>query len=174
MHDTFHLTTWLWLPAPLEQVFPFFADAANLERITPAFLRFRLTTATPVTMQAGALIRYRLRLRGIPLRWTSEITRWEPPHLFVDTQLRGPYARWVHTHTFEAQDGGTLVRDRVEYALPGPRVLTRAVNALLVAPDTRRIFEFRHQALIEAFSATGRARAGEVSVTRARRPIIVR
>jgi ligand-binding SRPBCC domain-containing protein len=170
MRDTYHLTTWVWLPAPREQVFPFFADAGNLERITPPFLRFRLTTAAPVAMRAGALIQYRLRLRGVPLRWTSEIMRWEPPHLFVDTQLKGPYARWVHTHTFEEEDGGTLVRDHVEYALPGPSFLTRAVNALLVAPDTRRIFEFRHDALIDVFSATGRARVGAVSVTRLRRP----
>jgi ligand-binding SRPBCC domain-containing protein len=167
VRDTYHLTTWLWLPAPREQVFSFFAEAANLERITPSFLRFRLTTAAPVTMRPGALIQYRLRLRGVPIGWTTEITRWEPPHLFVDTQLRGPYAQWVHTHTFEEEDRGTLARDQVDYALPGPGLLSRAVNALLVAPDTRRIFEFRHHALIDVFGANGRARAGDVSVTRA-------
>lgn len=167
MRDTYHLSTWVWLPAPRHELFPFFADAANLERLTPAFLRFRLTTATPVAMRAGALIQYRLRLRGVPLRWTTEITQWEPPHLFVDTQLKGPYSKWVHAHTFEEQDGGTLVRDDVEYALPGPWFLTRAVNELLVAPDTTRIFEFRHRALIDVFGATGRARVGDVSVIRA-------
>ena len=166
MRDVYHLRTWLWLPAPRQEVFSFFADATNLERITPAFLRFRLITPAPITMRAQALIQYRLRLRGVPLRWTTEIRRWEPPDEFVDTQLRGPYAKWVHTHTFADEDGGTLIRDHVEYALPVPGPLSRVVNALLVAPDTKRIFRFRHEAMAEAFGAAGRARFGDVSVTR--------
>lgn len=164
--DAYLLRTWLWLPESRARVFPFFADARNLERITPAFLRFRVLNGSPIVMGPGALIDYRLTLRGIPLRWRTEITTWDPPARFCDTQLRGPYAEWVHTHTFEEQDGGTLIRDAVRYRLPGPALLTRLVNALLVAPDTRRIFEFRHAALCAAFGANGRARLGPVTVQR--------
>jgi ligand-binding SRPBCC domain-containing protein len=161
LHSQF-LSTWQWLPRQREEVFRFFSDARNLQRITPAFLHFDVLTPGPLTMGAGALIDYRLKLRGIPLRWRTEITMWEPPVRFVDVQLRGPYAEWVHTHTFEEEDGGTLVRDAVRYRLWGPEFLTRIINKILVAPDTKRIFEFRHQALEEIFDARGRARSGEV------------
>jgi ligand-binding SRPBCC domain-containing protein len=114
------------------------------------------------------LIDYRLRLRGLPLRWRSEITLWEPPVRFADVQRRGPYRTWEHTHTFEEEAGGTMVRDQVLYQLPGPDLLTRAVNALLVEPDTRRIFVFRHAALEEGLGVAGRARAGPVTVVRRR------
>jgi len=156
------LTTWQWLPCPREEVFRFFSDPRNLQRITPAFLRFEVVTAGPVEMRTGALIDYRLRLRGVPLRWRTEITLWEPPFRFADIQLRGPYAEWVHTHTFDEEYGGTLVRDAVRYRLWGPGLLTRVINQVLVAPDTKRIFEFRHRALEEIFDARGRARSGEV------------
>ena len=156
------LTTWQWLPRPREEVFRFFADARNLQRITPAFLHFEVLTPGPIEMRAGAVIDYRLRLRGVPLRWRTEITTWEPPIRFADIQLRGPYAEWVHTHTFDEQDDGTLVRDSVRYRLWGPGLVTRIVNRVLVAPDTKRIFEFRHQALEEILDAKGRARSGEV------------
>jgi len=105
---------------------------------------------------------YRLKLRGVPLRWRTEITSWEPPLRFCDIQARGPYAEWVHTHRFEEQDGGTLVRDDVRYRLWGPAFATSVINRILVAPDTKRIFEFRHKALEEIFDARGRARSGEV------------
>ena len=156
------LTTWQWLPRPRDEVFRFFSDAGNLQRITPVFLHFEVMTPGRIEMQAGALIDYRLKLRGIPLRWRTEITLWEPPARFVDIQLRGPYAEWVHTHTFEEEDGGTLVRDSVRYRLWGPQLMTRIINRVLVAPDTRRIFEFRHRALEEIFGAQGRARSGEI------------
>lgn len=157
------LTTWQWLPRPREEVFRFFSDAGNLQRITPVFLHFDVLTPGPLTMQAGSLIDYRLKLRGIPLRWRTEITMWEPPVRFVDVQLRGPYAEWVHTHTFEEENGGTLVRDSVRYRLWGPEFLTRIINRMLVVPDTKRIFEFRHKALEEIFDARDRARSGEIT-----------
>jgi ligand-binding SRPBCC domain-containing protein len=165
MAGVHELTTWQWLPRPRNEVFAFFSDARNLQRITPPFLGFRVLTPEPITMRVGTLIDYRLTLRGVPLRWRTEITAWDPPVRFEDIQLRGPYAEWIHTHTFEEQDQGTLVRDAVRYRLPGPDVVTGLVNRLLVAPDTRRIFEFRHRALEAAFSAAGQAKAGPVLIT---------
>jgi ligand-binding SRPBCC domain-containing protein len=149
-------------------VFAFFADAFNLERITPAFLRFRVLTPAPIAMTRGALIDYRLRLHGVPVSWRTEIAAWDPPRMFIDAQVRGPYAEWVHTHTFEPQDGGTMVYDSVRYRLIGPDVLTRAIHRLLVGPDTTRIFEHRHTAMEDAFGVPGQSRRGPVAITRAR------
>ena len=157
------LTTWQWLPRPREEVFRFFSDARNLQRITPDLLRFEVLTPGAIEMRVGALIDYRLTLRGIPLRWRTEITSWEPPVRFSDIQVRGPYAEWKHTHTFEEENGGTLVRDEVRYRLWGPAFATALINRLLVAPDTKRIFEFRHKALEEIFDAQGQARSGDVT-----------
>ena len=137
----FSLTSEQWLPMPRTAVFEFFADAFQLESITPKWLRFHVTTPPPIEMQRGTLIDYRLRLRGVPIRWRTEITAWEPPFRFEDSQLRGPYRLWEHEHVFEDRDGGTLMRDRVRYDLVGGRL----VHNLLVKPDLRRIFEFRQQ-----------------------------
>ena len=109
------------LPGDPEEVFGFFADAFNLEAITPPWLRFRVVTPRPIEMAEGALIEYRLALHRVPVRWLTRIEAWEPGRRFVDVQIKGPYRLWHHTHTFEPADGGTLVRDRVRYALPlGP------------------------------------------------------
>ena len=138
----------LWLPIPPEELFPFFADAANLNVITPPWLHFDILTAGPLEMRAGTLIDYRLRVRGIPLRWRTRINDWEPPYRFVDEQIRGPYRRWIHEHRFEPRDGGTHVGDRVQYSVP----LDWAAHALFVRPDVERIFQFRSQALQKLFS----------------------
>jgi ligand-binding SRPBCC domain-containing protein len=112
---------------PLAEVFPFYADAANLERITPPWLGFEVATPRPIAMEVSALIEYRLRLHGVPVRWRTRIEAWEPPHRFVDAQLSGPYALWHHTHWFRPDgEGATVLGDRVRYALPlglagGPR-----------------------------------------------------
>lgn len=143
----------LWLPRPRSEVFPFFADAYNLERITPGMLNFRVLTPKPIAMKAGALIDYKLRVRGVPLRWRTRIAAWEPERMFVDEQLRGPYRRWHHTHTFEEKDGGTLCRDRVEYAYFGDVL----VQSWLVKKDVERIFTFRAAALREIFPARSTA-----------------
>jgi ligand-binding SRPBCC domain-containing protein len=116
-----------------------------------------------MTMRPGAVIDYRVGLRGIPMRWRSEITVWDPPRCFVDVQRRGPYRVWEHTHRFDEQDGGTLVTDLVRYALPGPAFAAAVVDRLIVAPDLRRIFEYRHEALQEALGARGRAEPIEFS-----------
>lgn len=166
MADVYTLTTWQWFPLPRDTVFPFFADATNLERITPDVLRFRVLTPAPIQMRPGALIDYRLSLRGMPMRWRTEITAWDPPRRFEDRQLRGPYRQWLHTHLFEEADGGTTVRDEVRYRLRGPDLLTGPINRLLVQPDVSRIFAYRHGALEQALGVEGRSRTGPVSIVR--------
>lgn len=138
-----------WLPRPVEEVFPFFADAHNLEELTPPFLGFQVLTPPPITMAPGIRIDYRLRLHGIPIRWQSEITAWEPMRMFVDEQRRGPYRAWVHTHRFTPRDGGTLVEDEVRYDVPGGAL----VNALFVRNDVARIFAYREAKLRARFGA---------------------
>jgi ligand-binding SRPBCC domain-containing protein len=135
------------LGRPRREVFPFFADAHNLEDITPPFLRFRIVTSPPVRMEEGALIDYRLRLRGVPLRWRTRISRWDPPRSFVDEQVEGPFRVWIHEHTFEEVDGGTRVRDRVRYAVPGGWIVDR----LFVRREVERIFSFRRERLRREF-----------------------
>jgi ligand-binding SRPBCC domain-containing protein len=131
---------------PLDEVFAFFADASNLEAITPSFLRFRILTPVPIAMRAGARIEYALSLFRVPLRWNTRITVWEPDVRFVDEQESGPYAVWRHTHLFEREDRATVVRDLVEYALPlGP--LGRVARALFVARTLERIFDYRREAI---------------------------
>jgi ligand-binding SRPBCC domain-containing protein len=127
------------------RVFPFFADARNLEAITPPLLRFRVVTPDPIEMRVGTLIQYRLRLHGLPLSWLTSIQAWEPPHRFVDVQIRGPYALWHHTHTFMPTAEGTVMHDTVRYAIGfGP--LGELADRLLVQRDLRAIFDFRaHQ-----------------------------
>lgn len=164
MPATYILSTWIWLPLPRTEVFPFFADAGNLERITPSLLRFRVLTPLPLKMRTGTLIDYRIGLRGVPMTWRTEITAWDPPRRFADTQRRGPYREWVHTHEFEEQGEGTLMSDRVRYQLPGPTLLGRFANRLLVQPDVTRIFEFRHTALQQVLGVLGRAHVGPVTV----------
>jgi ligand-binding SRPBCC domain-containing protein len=142
-----HFDAKIWLPQPIAGVFSFFADAHNLERLTPPFLKFNVITPAPIVMAPGARIRYRLRLRGIPISWESEITAWEPPNRFIDEQRHGPYRLWKHEHQFAELDAGTEVVDHVEYAVWGGSI----VNALFVAPDVRGIFDYRSRVLAELF-----------------------
>jgi ligand-binding SRPBCC domain-containing protein len=148
MHiQTFHAE--LWLPGPPEKIFGFFSNARNLQTITPDWLDFSILTPGTITMKAGALIDYRLCVHGIPLRWQTEITVWEPPFRFVDEQRRGPYRLWSHEHRFIARDGGTLATDDVRYSMLGGRLIER----LFVRRDVERIFAFRSEQLKRIFKA---------------------
>ena len=142
------------LPLPRERVFPFFAEATNLSRITPPSMAFRMISPTPITMAAGTRIDYRIRLAGVPMRWRTLISRWDPPHAFVDEQLRGPYAEWHHLHRFTSVgDRETLMEDEVRFRLP-----LGALGALalpVVKWQLRRIFEYRRRVIAELARTNG-------------------
>jgi len=144
----FCLTTELLVTEPRSQVFEFFADAFQLETLTPPWLHFSVRTPRPIDMQRGTLIDYKLRLHGIPVRWRSEISTWDPPHQFVDEQRKGPYRYWHHLHTFEDVPNGTLVRDFVRYSMP----LGFILHPLLVRRDLTQIFEYRREAMCGIFT----------------------
>lgn len=136
--------------APRAQVFEFFSAAENLELLTPPFLSFRILSELPIAMKQGALIEYRIGLAGIPMRWLTEISLWEPGERFVDRQLSGPYRRWYHLHEFRDVDGGTEMRDVVDYEMPwGP--LGTLAHALTVRRLLDRIFAYRRDAVTKAF-----------------------
>ena len=135
---------------PISEVFPFFAAAENLGRITPPELGFQIRSHVPVAMGVDTLVDYTIRLYGIPLTWRTRITLWTPPCVFEDTQLKGPYAKWVHTHTFVESPDGTTIDDRVVYALPFG-ILGRIFHPL-VRRQLKRIFDFRESALIREFA----------------------
>ena len=145
--QTFTHESSIRLPQPLSRVFPFFADARSLERLTPPWLRFEILTPGPIRIAAGTRIDYRLRLHGVPIRWQSEITAWSPPTLFVDEQRRGPYRLWVHEHRFEERGGTTVAEDFVRYAVRGGRIVDR----LFVRRDLDRIFRYRRERLRHLF-----------------------
>jgi ligand-binding SRPBCC domain-containing protein len=146
-----HLTRRTQLPLPRDGIFPFFADAANLGRLTPPELRFRFVTPLPIDMHVGALIEYRLRLFGVPFGWRTRIDEWDPNHGFVDRQVRGPFGRWVHTHRFRdlkggtGPNGGTEMEDEVEWALPLQPF--GEIARPIVRAQLERIFDYREEAL---------------------------
>ncbi|MGO9259092.1 MAG: SRPBCC family protein [Bryobacteraceae bacterium] len=147
-----------WIPRSLDEVFAFFSDARNLAAITPPWLGFRMLTPGPSQMGAGTKLRYRLSWHGVPVSWTTEIRRWEPPFRFIDVQLNGPYRLWHHTHRFEAHNGGTRMTDVVRYRLPFG-IAGRAVHALKVRHDLARVFDYRSQRIGELFAGPKQAEA---------------
>lgn len=144
---TFHFKTQQTLQHPITEVFEFFSDAHNLAMITPPWLRFEVLTPAPIQMSPGTRIDYRLRLHGVPLRWQSEITEWNPPYAFADEQRRGPYRHWRHIHTFDETENGVVIGDSVAYAVWGNRL----VNKLFVRPDIEKIFAYRSEQLDQIF-----------------------
>jgi len=138
------------VPRPRAEVFPFFADPANLERLTPPLVGFTILTPSPIAMKPGALIDYKIKINGIPVKWRTEIAAYDPPNMFVDVQLKGPYKTWRHTHTFRDVPGGTELGDHVEYELPlGP--LGTIAHALFVKRQLKTIFDYRTKVLAEMF-----------------------
>jgi ligand-binding SRPBCC domain-containing protein len=144
-----------WVPRPLDEVFAFFSDARNLEILTPDWLKFKILTPGPIAIAPGTHIQYRLSWHGTPLRWTTEITRWNPPADFEDIQLSGPYKLWRHTHRFSAHNGGTQMTDTVEYALPFG-FLGRLAHALQVRRNVEKIFDYRYERIREMFGGPPR------------------
>jgi ligand-binding SRPBCC domain-containing protein len=147
---TYQLERTVWVPRPIDEVFAFFADARNLEQLTPPWLRFETLTPSPIEMRPGTLIRYRIRWHFVAIGWLTEIVEWQPPVRFVDVQQRGPYALWHHTHEFATEGDGTRIRDTVQYALP-LGVLGVAAHAIAVRRDLARIFDYREQRVAEIF-----------------------
>ena len=144
----YHLRAKVVVESSINEVFDFFSSAENLESITPPWLNFRILTPKPIKMGEGTLLDYKIRLHMVPIRWRTEIADWQPPFKFVDQQLKGPYKRWWHEHTFEDLGNGlTLVRDEVHYIPRGGSLLHR----LMVKPDLKRIFSYRQQRLAEHF-----------------------
>ena len=141
------LITSQWLPGPLEEIFEFFSRPENLQKLTPNQLRFQILTPSPIEMREGLKIEYKLKVHHVPLRWTSLISRWDPPHCFTDEQLKGPYKTWIHTHSFAAEGQGTRVEDRVQFQVPGGRLIEK----LIVQRDLSSIFSHRHRVLEEIF-----------------------
>jgi ligand-binding SRPBCC domain-containing protein len=159
---TFQLQSRVWLPRPRAEVFDFFSSAFNLERITPSWLSFHVTTPAPIEMRVGTLVDYKRLIYRVPARWRSRITKWDPPNGFADEQVQGPYRCWFHERRFTQSSGDTLCEDSVECAPPGgPRVGT-ILDKLVVARDTRQIFEYRTARLREIFREC-RAEAGSRS-----------
>jgi ligand-binding SRPBCC domain-containing protein len=138
-----------WLPRPIDEVFAFFSRPGNLQVITPRWLDFRMVES-PQALAKGSLIKYRLRWHFLPIRWATEISEWNPPHGFVDREIKGPYALWNHEHQFTSHDEGTIMRDRVTYALP-LWWAGRVMHAIMVKRDVERIFDFRAQAMKRLF-----------------------
>jgi ligand-binding SRPBCC domain-containing protein len=138
------------VPRKLEEVFDFFSRAENLETLTPGFLHFKIVSVSPLPVQKGTLINYKLRVRGLPLRWTSEIREWDPPTQFVDFQTRGPYKVWHHTHRFIAEGNNTRIVDEVLYDLPFG-ALGRIAHSVMVKSDVEKIFHYREMKIRELF-----------------------
>lgn len=141
----------VWIFQPIGKVFAFFSEAHNLNAITPQWLNFEILTPAPIKMTLGAIIDYKLLLYGKTIQWQTEITHWEPPGKFIDTQRRGPYRSWIHEHTFTEKDPGTLMHDLVRYAVPGG-LFDPLVHRVLVSPNLKRIFDYRQKKLREIFS----------------------
>jgi ligand-binding SRPBCC domain-containing protein len=139
-----------WVARPLDEVFSFFSDARNLEEITPPWLRFSVRSVSTSEIASGTLIRYRLKMHGIPFGWTTQIRTWDPPHRFTDVQLSGPFALWHHTHRFFEHNGGTRIVDVVRYRVP-VGFIGRIVQSIQVRRDVERIFQYRRESIERLF-----------------------
>ena len=143
-----------FVPRPLNEVFDFFSKAENLQKLTPEWLHFRILSVDPTPVRKGTLIKYSLRWRVVPIHWTTEIIEWDPPHRFVDVQLKGPYKLWHHEHRFASEGTGTRISDEVRYALPFG-VFGSIAHKLKVKNDVKTIFAYRTKAVRQLFGDSG-------------------
>ncbi len=143
----FQLRSDIMVSQPRSEVFAFFSDAHQLEKITPPSVKFSVITPKPIEMKAGTLIDYKLKVHGLPIRWQSKITIWEPESRFVDEQVKGPYKHWHHEHIFKDYEGGTHIIDIVDYDVPFSFLL----HSLLIRPDLEKIFNYRFVKIMELF-----------------------
>jgi len=141
----------LYVERPLEEVFNFFSRAENLQKVTPPQLQFHILTPLPIEMKTGTIIDYQLKIHHLPFSWRTEITEWDPPHKFTDIQVRGPYRKWIHQHFFEKSGDGTMMKDLLQYAIPGG-IFATWINSLLVRKDIESIFRFREKRFREIFN----------------------
>ena len=135
----------------IEQLFDFFSKAENLNSITPPLLGFKIITPLPVEMKKGTIIDYKIKLNGIPFRWRTEITKWEPPYMFEDTQINGPYKIWIHEHRFDEKEGMIIMTDTVRYLSPGG-IFEFIPHNLMVKKKVEFIFDYREKVLNELFA----------------------
>ncbi len=138
---------------PLLEVFDFFSKAENLNILTPPELHFKIITPLPIKMEPTTIIDYRIKLNGISFNWRTEICNWEPPYRFVDQQLKGPYKKWHHTHSFIEKNGVTEMTDRIEFLSPG-WIFEPIINALFIEKKVKKIFAYREKKLKEIFEVT--------------------
>lgn len=136
---------------PLKEVFDFFSEAENLNKLTPPELYFKIITPSPIIIRQGTIIDYKIKLNGISFHWKTEITVFENQKRFVDTQLKGPYKVWIHEHSFEEREGKTYMKDVVQFLSPG-WVLEPIINKLFVEKKVKAIFEYRQKILSELFN----------------------
>ena len=137
----------------IEEVFQYFSNPANLQKITPKYLDFKIKTKPPFNMKRGQRFKYQLRVRGIPINWTSLISSYDPPHSFIDQQIKGPYSSWEHTHTFKEENGGTMIIDEVKYSLPFG-LIGKIINSLWVKRDLVAIFKYRREMIKKTLERT--------------------
>ncbi len=144
------LTTTTVINKPLSEVFEFFSNAENLNKITPPDMQFKILTPLPIIIKKGTLIDYKIKVNGIPFNWQTEITEWEPNKRFIDKQLKGPYRVWIHEHTFEEKDGKTIMNDHVQFLSPG-WFLEPIINKLFIEKKVKGIFAYREKILTNLF-----------------------
>lgn len=147
----FKFTSIQEIDRPLNEVFDFFSRAENLEHLTPDWLDFKILTPLPIEMKTGTLIDYQIKLYGIPLKWKTQITKWDPPFCFVDSQIKGPYSVWIHEHKIEEHDGKTIMKDIVDYDIPAG-FLKSLVNKVFVSKQIQSIFEYRRKSIEKYFA----------------------
>ena len=139
-----------FIDKPRDVVFSFFSKPENLEYITPPYLHFKIMNTLPVSMKEGQIINYKLRIRGISIKWSSLIKSYSPPFNFIDEQIKGPYSVWHHTHEFIEEKNGTRIIDNIIYKIP-LGFIGKLINHFWVAKDLEKIFNYRQDKVNEFF-----------------------